>query len=106
MMLYELRITDSQAGRHDRILSQSGSEQGTGQRNSSLADITMVYDQPIRLTAGKSLSELQDKVRNETELKTIQDIKTKYCTYQGYILSQLDEEICEKLVDDLKRLSE
>ena len=30
MMLYELRITDSQAGRHDRILSQSGSEQGTG----------------------------------------------------------------------------
>ena len=45
-------------------------------------------------------------MRNETELKTIQDIKTKYCTYQGYILSQLDEEICEKLVDDLKRLSE
>ena len=72
-----------------------------GQRNSSLADITMVYDQPIRLTA-EILSELQDKVRNET----IQDIKTKYCTYQGYILSQLDEEICEKLVDDLKRLSE
>ena len=104
-MLYELRITDSQAGRHDRILSQSGSEQGTGQRNSSLADITMVYDQPIRLTA-EILSELQDKERNETELKTIQDIKTKYCTYQGYILSQLDEEICEKLVDDLKRLSE
>ena len=52
------------------------------------------------------LSELQDKVRNETELKTIQDIKTKYCTYQGYILSQLDEEVCENLVDDLKRLSE
>lgn len=76
-----------------------------GQRNSSLADITMVYDQPIRLTA-EILSELQDKVRNEIELKTIQDIKTKYCTYQGYILSQLDEEICEKLVDDLKRLSE
>ena len=76
-----------------------------GQRTSSLADITMVYDQPIRLTA-EILSELQDKVRNETELKTIQDIKTKYCTYQGYILSQLDEEICEKLVDDLKRLSE
>ena len=99
-MLYELRITDSQAGRHDRILSQV-----RGQRNSSLADITMVYDQPIRLTA-EILSELQDKVRNETELKTIQDIKTKYCTYQGYILSQLDEEICEKLVDDLKRLSE
>ena len=68
-------------------------------------DITMVYDQPIHLTA-EILSELQDKVRNETELKTIQDIKTKYCTYQGYILSQLDEEICEKLVDDLKRLSE
>ena len=46
-----------------------------GQRNCSLADITMVYDQPIRLTAD-ILSELQDKVRNETELKTIQDIKT------------------------------
>ena len=41
-----------------------------GQRNCSLADITMVYDQPIRLTAD-ILSELQDKVRNETELKTI-----------------------------------
>ena len=76
-----------------------------GQHNSELADITMVYDQPIRLTA-EILSELQQNNLKDTELQTIQDIKKKYCTYQGYILSQLDEDICEELVDDLKRLSE
>lgn len=75
-----------------------------GGTDSTLADITMVYDQPIRLTA-EILSELQP-MSSEQEIKTIQDIKKKYCIYQGYLLCQLDQDVCEALVDDLKRLSE
>ena len=75
-----------------------------GQKDSALADITMVYDQPIRLTA-EILSELQ-QTGNEREQKAIQDIKKKYCTYQGCLLSQLDADVCEALVKDLKQLSE
>lgn len=76
-----------------------------GQRYSELADITMVYKQPIRLMA-EILSDIQSSVKNDAELQSIQDIKKKYCVYQGYILTQLDETVCAELVNDLKELSE
>lgn len=76
-----------------------------GQHHSELADITMVYDQPIRLMA-EILSDIQKDVKSETELRSIQDIKKKYCVYQSYILTQLDEAVCDELVNDLKELSE
>lgn len=76
-----------------------------GRKDSTLADITMVYDQPIRLTA-EILSELQEESRDRSDMQTIQDIKKKYCVYHGYILSQLDEEVCTALCEDLKQFSE
>ena len=76
-----------------------------GQRYSELADITMVYDQPIRLM-DEILSDVQNDTKSEAELRSIQDIKKKYCAYQSYILTQLDETVCDELVNDLKKLSE
>ena len=52
------------------------------------------------------LSDIQKDVKSETELRSIQDIKKKYCVYQSYILTQLDEAVCDELVNDLKELSE
>lgn len=69
------------------------------------AEITKVYDQPIQLTA-TILSELQKQTICRTDMKSIQDIKKKYCIYQGYLLSQLDKHICDVLCDALKMLSE
>lgn len=99
-MLYELRITDPQVYRHDRIPSQSGSEQGT--RNSSLADNDGIRSADSPWFA-EILSELQDKVRNGDRVEDHSDIKPNTVRIRVYP-AQLDEEICEKLVDDLKRL--
>lgn len=76
-----------------------------GNHEQTPAEITKVYDQPIQLTAN-ILSELQIHTNSRIDVKNIQDIKKKYCIYQGYILSQLDKTVCDELCEDLKRLSE
>ena len=75
------------------------------QKEGGCADITMIYDQPIRHTA-EILTAMEAHPIAAKEQQTIEDIKRKYCAYHGYLLSQLDEDVCEELVADLKKLCE
>lgn len=100
-MRYGLQI-HRQAVMIEHYLNQSIAKlQGEG----GCADITMVYDQPVR-HAADILTAIEAHHVDDKEQQTIEDIKRKYCGYHGYLLSQLDEEVCEALVADLKKLCE
>lgn len=73
-------------------------------KNSTMADITMVYDQPIRLCS-QILLHVQDRCVSREYEEAIQSIRQKYWPYQACILSQIDDTVCNALCDDLKALS-
>lgn len=61
-------------------------------------EITQIYDSPIRIC-----TEVLDHVKKNDNLETIAQIKQKYWPYQDMILTQLDEDFCETLCEDMKK---
>lgn len=60
-------------------------------------EITQIYDSPIRIC-----TEVLDHVKKNDNLETIAQIKQKYWPYQDMILTQLDEDFCKTLCEDIK----
>lgn len=61
-------------------------------------EITQIYDSPIRIC-----TEVLDRVKENGNLETIAQIKQKYWPYQDLILTQLDENFCNTLCEDMKK---
>lgn len=65
------------------------------------ADITRIYDAPVRMC-----TEVLAKVNDTKCLDSIQKIKLKYWPYQNYILSQLEEDTRSALCEDILLIQE
>lgn len=75
-------------------------------KTSGIADITMVYEQPIKLVR-EVLKLLQKRQKlKETEDQLIQVIDKRYAPYEECVLSQLDQETAVSLCDDLINLND
>lgn len=70
-----------------------------GRRQEVDTQITRIYDAPMQVC-----NEVLSSIQTEENLDDIQKIKEKYWPYQRYILTQLGEEFCEALCDDLHTL--
>lgn len=77
-----------------------------GKENSALADITEVYEQPVRLIR-EILWEMEQREKerlSERNQWLMQMIQERYSPYEQCVLSQLDEDICLSLCADLETL--
>lgn len=78
-----------------------------GRNNSDLAEITMVYEQPVRLTR-EILIEMKQQAKHLKEKDDwfIHMITERYAPYEDCVLSQLDAEVADALCEDLRTLNE
>ena len=75
-------------------------------KNSGIADITTVYEQPVKLVR-EVLKLMQERIKlKEKDDKMIQTIDARYAPYEECVLSQLDQETAVSLCDDLISLND
>lgn len=78
-----------------------------GKQYHDFADITMIYEQPVRLMR-EILIEMKAKAKqlNEEEAWFLSMVSERYAPYENCVLSQLEPEVARSLYEDLKALNE
>lgn len=79
-------------------------DKATGKKHSEVADITMVYDQPVRFSLMILQEVVKSKTLKERDREKIKEMQERYHPYVDCILSQLDHGITSSLCQDLAML--